>query len=185
VSSAAFGLFHALALTQDGLVYAWGKSMERSFLGNPHVKKELLPRPVEALRGVRVSSVAAACNRSYAVADTGELWAWGYDSETLAFPLGHGDEQSRCPLPKPIASFRGDKVDAVAANRFHTLALADNGSVYAWGNKDAAAKGALGLGLAVSEAGEAVRTPQRIPVLRVGCEGLFGAERCGALHTHC
>jgi hypothetical protein len=39
------------------------------------VERELLPKPVEALRGVRVSSVAAAEWRSYAAADTGELWA--------------------------------------------------------------------------------------------------------------
>jgi hypothetical protein len=41
-------------------VYAWGENEERAFLGNPHVARELLPKPVEALRGVRVGSIAAA-----------------------------------------------------------------------------------------------------------------------------
>jgi alpha-tubulin suppressor-like RCC1 family protein len=55
----------------------------------------------------------------------------------------------------------------VAAS-FH-LALADDGSVYAWGDKMAAASGALGLGTSVSDAGLRVPTPQRIPELRVAC----------------
>jgi alpha-tubulin suppressor-like RCC1 family protein len=78
------------ALAEDGLVYAWGKNSARSVLGNPDVERELLPTPVELLRGVRVASVAAACDHSYAVADTSELWAWGIGSDRWGAPLGHG-----------------------------------------------------------------------------------------------
>jgi alpha-tubulin suppressor-like RCC1 family protein len=130
-------------------------------------KRELLPKPVEALRGVRVSSVAAAYYRSYAVADTGELWAWGKDGDGET-PLGHG-EQMHCPLPKPIESLRGVKVDAVVASVHHTLALADDGNVFAWGCGIAARTGALGLGAAAMPAGVGVRTPQCVPELRVAC----------------
>jgi alpha-tubulin suppressor-like RCC1 family protein len=107
-------------------VYAWGKNYERALLGNPDVERALLPTPVEALWGVRVSAVATANCRSYAVADTGEVWAWGIDKDDLA-PLGHA-EQMNCPLPKPIESLRDIKVDAVAASDRHTLALADDES---------------------------------------------------------
>jgi alpha-tubulin suppressor-like RCC1 family protein len=57
----------------------------------------------------------------------------------------------------------------VAASGFHSLALTDDGSMYAWGGEDAAKSGALGLGPSVSGAGEPVRMPQRIPALRVAC----------------
>jgi alpha-tubulin suppressor-like RCC1 family protein len=136
-------------------------------LGNPHVERELLPKPVEALLGVRVGSVAVAGCRSYAVADAGEAWAWGGDNGP-SVPLGHG-EQMNCPLPKPIESLWGIKVDAVIACEMHTLALADDGSVHAWGASQVAKMGALGLGPAVSDAGECVPTPQCIPGLRVAC----------------
>jgi alpha-tubulin suppressor-like RCC1 family protein len=58
-------------------------------LGNPDVKSELLLTPVETLRGVRVISIAAAGSRCYAVADTGEVWAWGDDRQrpSLRFVL--------------------------------------------------------------------------------------------------
>jgi alpha-tubulin suppressor-like RCC1 family protein len=167
VSSVACGRHHALALAEDGLVYAWGDNFHRAVLGNPHVERELLPRRVEALCGVRVSTVAAGGIRSYAVADTGELWAWGVTGHVDSVPLGHG-EQSSCPLPKPIASLRCIKVDVVAASDLHTLALADDGSVYVWGGESYAADtGALGLGPSVEDAKETVPTPLRIPALRV------------------
>jgi alpha-tubulin suppressor-like RCC1 family protein len=115
-------------------------NQQRALLGDPHVERELLPKPVVALRGVRVGSIAAARLCSYAVSDAGEVWAWGIETEVAPLmPLGHG-EQVNCALPKPIESLRGVKCDAVAA-ACHTLALQDDGSVYAWGNGDAAALG--------------------------------------------
>jgi len=167
VTSVAFGCHHAVALAEEGRVYAWGNNWQWALLGNPHVQRELMPKPVEALRGVRVGSVAAAQHRSYAVSDTGEVWAWGIDGDVYP-PLGH-DEPVACPLPKPIAALRGIKVDAVVANVLHTLALVDDGSVYAWGDSTPAEAGALGLGSSVADAGMPVRTPQRVPALRVAC----------------
>jgi alpha-tubulin suppressor-like RCC1 family protein len=162
---------HALALAEDGLVYAWGENKGRALLGNPRFERELLPQPNQALQGVLVGSIAAAGNRSYALTDTGELWAWGIDSDHWYTPLGH-DEVMDCPLPRPMESSRGIKVDAVAAGADHTFALADDGSVHTWGNRRAARSGALGLGVAVRDAaaeGDDVRSPQRIPGLRVAC----------------
>jgi alpha-tubulin suppressor-like RCC1 family protein len=164
VCSASFAVNHAVALTEDGVVYACGMTTTEAHLENPSVQINLLPKPVEALMGVRVSSIAAAEFRSYAVTDTGKLWAWGIDCECTA-PLGHG-EHSDCLLPKPIESMRGVKVDFVAVGEDHTLALADDGSVYAWGGKRAAGSGALGLGPSVGHTNASVHTPQRVQALR-------------------
>jgi hypothetical protein len=122
VSSVSVGMQHALALAEDGLVYSWGVNTQQSRSSTSW--NELLPTPVEALRGVRVGSIAAGGHRSYAVA-TGEVWAWGWDDDYYT-PLGH-DEEMDCPVPKPIEALRGVKVDAVAATDSHTLALADDG----------------------------------------------------------
>jgi alpha-tubulin suppressor-like RCC1 family protein len=139
MSSVSVGLMHALALSVDGQVYAWGVNRNHAVLGWRDVLRELLPKPVEALRGVRVGSIAAANNRSYAVTDTGELWAWGDDSgcpadrDSLRTPLGYG-EPIRRSLPKTLPLLQGIRVDAVVASDHHTLALAHDGSVDAWGD---------------------------------------------------
>jgi E3 ubiquitin-protein ligase HERC2 len=122
VNSLSIGAFHVLA--ENGVVYAWGINVGRALLGNPRVERELLPRPIEALRGVRMGSVLVVQYRSYAVADTGELWAWGMSGDGWT-PLGHGGKMS-CLSPKPIESLRGIKLDAVAGNFHHTLAVADD-----------------------------------------------------------
>jgi alpha-tubulin suppressor-like RCC1 family protein len=119
-----------------------------------------MPKPIAALRGVRVSSLAAAGLRSYTVTETGELWAWGLNAGA-DHVLGHG-ERVDCPLPKPIGSLQDIKVIAVAAADHHALALADDGSVYSWGGKEAITYGALGLGFLVRNAGRNVGTPQRV-----------------------
>jgi alpha-tubulin suppressor-like RCC1 family protein len=172
MSNVAFAWQHALALGEGGLVYAWGKDDDGILLGSPYVRFELLPKPVEALRSVRVGSIAAASGRSYAVASTGELWVWGADGSgvTLA-PLGHGEETT-CRLPTLIeveAPWDIKVVDAVIAKCDHTFALVDDGSVYAWGNKDAASKGVLGLGITMCMALYSVRKPQCVPELRLSC----------------
>jgi alpha-tubulin suppressor-like RCC1 family protein len=171
VSSAAIAYCHTLALAKDGRVYTWGEERCLS-----HGEREDLPTLLEALRGVHVVSVAVHTHRRYAVTDTGELWAWGF--ERYAAPLGHGEHMA-CHmdghLPKPIESLQDIKVDAVAVGENHTFALADDGSVYPWGDWRAINSGALGLRPlplpSEDDAGlQKVAIPQqRIPALRVAC----------------
>jgi alpha-tubulin suppressor-like RCC1 family protein len=166
VSSATYGFNHALALTEDGLVYVWGKKGLFGLSGTPNVSTELLPKPVEALWGVRVVSIAAVQWCSYAVADTGELWVWGRH-EPCVEP--RCEDRPDCPVPKPLQSLRGLKVVAVATGHGHTLAGADDGSVYAWGGECFATQsGALGLGPIVQHLRGPLRTPQRIPIPHPG-----------------
>jgi hypothetical protein len=67
VSSVAVRLSHALALAEDGRVYAWSAD----WLNDSNLR----PKQVKALRSVRVGSVAACLLSSYAAAETGEVWA--------------------------------------------------------------------------------------------------------------
>ena len=47
--------------------------------------------------------------------------------------MGHGDTQRQL-LPKKIEAFAGQRVVAVSAGRFHSLALAADGAVWSWGS---------------------------------------------------
>jgi alpha-tubulin suppressor-like RCC1 family protein len=158
VSSVSAGTFHAVALAEEGLVYVWGVNKHQIVVHNCNLERDLLPKPVEALL------LTEDPWRNYALTDTGELWVRGSDP-----PLGH-DEHTDCPVPKPIESLRGVKVDAVVIGGLHTLALADDGSMYAWGGYHSAISGALGLGNSMPDRNTPVCTPQRIPAVHTDCE---------------
>jgi hypothetical protein len=44
MSGVSVRVFHALALAEDGLLYAWGINAQRALLSDPHVERELLPK---------------------------------------------------------------------------------------------------------------------------------------------
>lgn len=97
------------------------------------------PEPVsEVLEGIRM--VAAGHHFSLALAEDGKVWAWGSN----AFgQLGDGSDHFRFPfcrsasLPIPVRNAAGDGhltgIAAVAAGNHHSLALANDGTVRAWG----------------------------------------------------
>jgi alpha-tubulin suppressor-like RCC1 family protein len=172
MSTVEIGDGHALALAEDGQVYAWGGKMWREVFGDLGVDQQLVPELVEALRGVRVCSVAAGTHRSHAVADTGEALTWGYDGNAqdphgcYLVPLSHDDEQWPCPQPEPVESLQGIKVDAIAAITSHALALANDVSVYSWTSWDAEKRGGLGSAPFVKRGRRAVPELGRIAELR-------------------
>jgi alpha-tubulin suppressor-like RCC1 family protein len=119
-----------------------------------------VPQLVTALLGKRVRAIAAGSYMSCAVTDAGALYTWGED---LDGSLGHGDELDS-DVPTLVQGLTGICVVGVSTDITHTLALAADGCVHAFG-------GGAGLGIRrVGKGGgeEAVgpmRTPQRIPNL--------------------
>jgi len=81
----AAGSYHAMALTEEGELYAWGRPS-----ANGHGQDQAhqaTPRQLAALAGERVRHVAAGWHSSCAVTEKGELYTWG----SGAFGhLGHG-----------------------------------------------------------------------------------------------
>jgi hypothetical protein len=111
-------------------VYSWGNNHLGAVLGDPDVEDKLQPTPVKALGDVRIGSIAATVHCSYAVAGTGQLHAWGCNGNGFT-PLGYGG-QMHSQLLYLVASLQGLTVAAVASNAHHKLAVAGDGSVYAW-----------------------------------------------------
>jgi alpha-tubulin suppressor-like RCC1 family protein len=125
---------HTLSLFSDGRVYAWGDN-EHGQVGNgSSVFDENLPVPAAgALSGRRVIGISAGEFHSLAVCDDGFVAAWGLGDSGQ---LGNGDTaNSKSPVAVDLSDVPpGEKFVAVAAGRWHSMALTSGGKVFTWGH---------------------------------------------------
>ena len=110
--------------------------------------------------------LAAGGAHSLGILTNGSVWSWG--SNALG-QLGDATTAARRTTPVPVAGLSGVFV-AVAAGTAHSLALRDDGVVFAWGlNFD-------------GQVGDGTTTLRRQPVRVVGLNGVV-AIAAGAAHS--
>jgi alpha-tubulin suppressor-like RCC1 family protein len=128
--------FHCLALDDQGKVYAWGYNY-RGQLGNSSTTNRTSPVSVVD-GGVNFTSkiivqVSAGEAHSLALDEDGKVYAWGINNYGQ---LGDGTTTFRT---SPVAvvngnvSFTSKNLVQVSAGGSHSLALDEDGKVYAWG----------------------------------------------------
>ncbi|XP_058017506.1 protein RCC2 [Ahaetulla prasina] len=127
------------------------------------------PHRYGCLSGIQVRTVISGPCAAHSLFITveGKLWSWGRNDKGQ---LGHGDTK-RVDAPKPIEVLSSETVVSAACGRNHTLALTDNGSVFAFGENK---MGQLGLGNQT----DAVPSPTQImyngqPITKVACGAEF------------
>jgi len=130
VASVSAGINHALALRQDGSLWAWGDNFWGQ-LGTGEQGGTGLPQPVRGLHGV----VAAAADsmHSLVLRRDGSLWTWGHN-QTGA--MGTGTHRRTTPVAVDVKDVR-----AVASTFTHALAVRGDGSVWKWGLENGWASG--------------------------------------------
>ena len=129
VVTVSAGQYHSLAITADGAVWSWGGGGHGK-LGHGDEQRRLLPKKVEAFAGQRVIVVSAGQQHSLALTADGAVWSWGYGEYGR---LGHGDYQHQL-LPKKVEALAGQRVVAVSAGVYHSLARTADGEDFAWGH---------------------------------------------------
>ena len=133
-------VWYALALASDGTVYAWGRN-EYGQLGNG-VTAINSPIPVAVktagtpMDGKKIMQVAAGATHSLALATDGTIYAWGKNEYGQ---LGN-DSTINSPIPVAVKTagtpMDGKKIIQIHAGYEHSLALASDGTVYAWGRNN-------------------------------------------------
>ncbi|XP_072035164.1 RCC1 and BTB domain-containing protein 1-like [Amphiura filiformis] len=135
----ACGSHHTLVLTDRGEVYAWGYN-NCGQVGSGATSNINTPRKVSSLlSGRRVVSVACGQTSSLALIDSGEVFGWGYNGNGQ---LGLGNNVNQ-PSPCRVSSLQGVVVSQIVCGYAHSMALSDEGILYAWG---ANSYGQLGTG---------------------------------------
>lgn len=127
---------HNLVIKQDGTVWAFGYN-SRGQLGDGTTTNRSVPVQVSGLTDV--TAVFAATSHSLALKEDGTVWSWGDNAQAQ---LGSGALTPRTrTTPGQVLGL--SDVAAVAAGTNHSLALKEDGSVWAFGYNN---KGQLGDG---------------------------------------
>jgi alpha-tubulin suppressor-like RCC1 family protein len=131
-TAVAAGGFHTAVLVSDGSLYAWGLNSAGQ-LGDGTSTDSATPVKVAgfAPAGTTITALATGGYHSAALLDDGTLYTWGYN---LYGQLGNGTTtDASTPTPVPGFPPPGSRIASIATGGFHTMALLDDGSLYAWG----------------------------------------------------
>ncbi|KDO29794.1 hypothetical protein SPRG_04908 [Saprolegnia parasitica CBS 223.65] len=135
----AAGTYHAIASTPTQ-VLVWGHTANgRLGLSKPRTDFITFPTPLEMFADVRVKEVAAGGMHTALLTQAGDLLLWGGNNYGQ---VGDGTTIDR-PRPVRLRLFEGKCVRAIALGEWHSMALGDDGCVFAWGFGE---EGQLGLG---------------------------------------
>ncbi|KAJ9173145.1 hypothetical protein P3X46_016310 [Hevea brasiliensis] len=144
------GAVHVVALSEDGLLQAWGYN-EYGQLGRGVTCEGLQGARLinayakfldEAPELVKITLVSCGEYHTAAISEKGEVYTWGLGNMGQ---LGHTSLQSgdKELLPRHVVALDGISIKEVACGGVHTCAVTDKGALYAWGGGQA---GQLGLG---------------------------------------
>ncbi|KAI1903822.1 hypothetical protein AGOR_G00031160 [Albula goreensis] len=168
VTEVACGSHHTIALTTEGEVYAWGYNNSGQ-VGSGSKANQPTPRRVSScLQSKVVVNIACGQLCSMAVLDNGEAYGWGYNCNGQLGLGNNGNQQTPCR----IAALHGINIVQIVCGYAHTLALTDEGAVYAWG---ANSYGQLGTG---NKGNQAVPT-----LINTDKERMVEVAACHAAHT--
>ena len=158
----AAGDSFALVRKSDGSVWAWGNGTSGQ-LGDGSILKRSAPTAVVGLgNGSGVVALSAGGAHSLVVKRDGTVWAWGNNQSGQ---LGDGKSPLDQHAPVQVRALTRHAV-AVAAGASFSLALLDDGSVWAWGHNKS---GQLGNGVHIQDAllPVAVRLPKGARVVAI------------------
>ena len=158
ITSISAGLEFGVALTSAGTLMAWGGNGAGE-LGDGSRGASSVPVAVGELSGV--TAVSAGGRDVLALLSNGTVDAWG---DNLDGQLGIGKTSEGSDVPVAVPGLSG--VTAVAAGRYHSLALLSNGTVMAWGNNRS---GQLGIGKTSEGSNVPVAIPGLSGVTAIGC----------------
>jgi alpha-tubulin suppressor-like RCC1 family protein len=169
------GKEHAMALTDGGRVFAWGKN-DFGQLGTGDEENRALPVLTELPYEVYVAQLAAGGNYTLGLTKRGELWSWGR-FQASNFPRLFTDTWCNGYEMRGEMGLKGMKLTQVRAGDQHMGVLTKEGKLYTWGYNDF---GQLGFGLH-GEGRVGQQKPTQVQGLLAGEEVVDFA--CGGGHT--
>lgn len=117
---------HCVALRADGTVWTWGNNNSSQLGDGTSGGYKEVPALID-LPDVR--DVSAGTDFTVAVKQDGTVWAWGYNDEYGLL----GDGSVNTERNRPVKVKKLTKITQVSCGNTHTIALKEDGTVWAWG----------------------------------------------------
>jgi len=174
--SIAAGRSHTLAVKKDGTLWAWGRNFSAQIGDGSQ-----LDRAVPTAIGTLVPSpkawkaVAAGESHSVGIQNDGTVFTWG-TKESGQTGQGAGNPS----IPVTLLDFTPTAITlsgaavqfvGIAAGSNHTLAIRNNGTLYAWGLND------------FGQLGDGGNTPIAFDPIQVGTDADWTVVSAGAAHS--
>jgi alpha-tubulin suppressor-like RCC1 family protein/subtilisin family serine protease len=125
VKDISAGNDYAIVLKNDGTVWSWGNNYNGQ-LGDGTTSYRYEPIQVPNLSNV--VSIDAGTNHTVALVGDGTVWAWGAN---YYGQVGDGSSDNNRLNPVKVKNL--SNIKAISAGDIHTIALKENGTVWAWG----------------------------------------------------
>jgi alpha-tubulin suppressor-like RCC1 family protein len=118
-----------VALKSDGTVWSWGRGIEGQ-LGDGTVSQKIVPVRVSC--GVNAVAIAAGRQHALLLRSDGTVWAWGQNTYGQ---VGNGifTPSGGSPQFIPAQVINLSNVIAIAAGEYHSMAIKNDGTIWAWG----------------------------------------------------
>ncbi len=173
ITALSAGYYHTAALRQDGTVWCWGRNDQGQLGDNTVAESVLLPVQVRGEMGrgylTGVKEVSCGAEHTLAVMNDGTVRTWG---SNLYGVLGNGASGEFSAVPVAISNLSQVKKVAGCKNFYNpfSLALKEDGTVWAWGGNN------------YGQLGNGTTTDQSSPV-RVGALTNIVAIAAGSWHS--
>ena len=143
ITAVAAGLHTSMALDADGNVWHWGQNIQ-GHLGNGNTTNSSTPinistLPSSLLKDVKITAIACGDSHSMAIDENGNVWTWGQNTYGQLGNMTTASSTTPNPNPINISALSGHpfnyvKITAIACGSGHSIAIDENGNVWAWGN---------------------------------------------------